>query len=443
MDYLGWPYPNDPPLPTEPAALGLPPQPDGSAASPGAAGAPAARTPGGPPLLRGASLHGPLTWGKTDPGRTTYTWPVYPAGAYEVPTDLLRQVKAAGFDFIRLTVDPGPLLAFRGDRRDELDRRIVDVVGQIRRAGLDVLVDFHPIRMLKDYSADHLESLWPGGLFSAYVDMIRRCTRLLSRLGTQHIAIEPMNEPLHGDSILSRWLWQRMMERLYAAVRAESPDMTVVVTGGCGGNIDGLVQLDPRPFSRGDVRFSFHYYIPHLFTHQGVVDSYKSSRILPFTTRLAYPASPDGLEPFWQLVEERVNAAAGLPADEKADILADAHKRLEDYFRGGGTRTRIAAEFDRVTAWTHAYHLDPGRVFLGEFDVTQQGPSNPGARPQDRARWLADVRREAEARGFHWSLWALTDNAHGRAAAGMLLVSLTDPTRLDPLTLQALGLPPP
>ena len=67
-----------------------------------------------PPLV-GVALHGPLTWGNTDPGRTAYAWPLYEGTKYDVPVNLLRQVKAAGFDFIRLTVDPGPLLAFQGD----------------------------------------------------------------------------------------------------------------------------------------------------------------------------------------------------------------------------------------------------------------------------------------------------------------------------------------
>ncbi len=123
-----------------------------------------------PPLATGVALHGPLTWGLTDPARTTYAWPLYEDARYDVPVDLLRQVRAAGFDFIRLTVDPGPLLALQGEKRDALDQRLLDVIGQIRSTGLDVLVDFAPIRMVKAYAAEHLES----DLFPAYTAMIRR-----------------------------------------------------------------------------------------------------------------------------------------------------------------------------------------------------------------------------------------------------------------------------
>jgi endoglucanase len=395
----------------------------------------------GPPLMQGVSLHGPLTWGKTDPDRTGYAWPVYDGSAYEVPVELLRKVKAAGFDFVRLTVDPGPLLAFRGVERDGLDRRIVDVVGQIRSTGLDVLVDFHPIRMIGRYTAEHLESEWPGGLFSAYVEMVRRSTRLLAHLDTKHIAIEPMNEPQHGYTLISRWRWQGMMERLYGAVRTEAPDMTVIVTGGHGGDIDGLVQLDPRPFSQGDVRFSFHYYQPYVFTAEGAVDSHWRTQPFTYTAGLPYPASPADSERSWQVVSRRVQAS-NLTSAEKAAILSQSRTLLADYFHGGGARGRIRTEFDRVTEWMRRYNLYSGQIFMGEFGATRKGPMNDGARPDDRARWLSDVRQEAEARGFHWSMWTLCDDAHGRAARGMTLVSVTDRNQIDRLTARALGLSP-
>ena len=64
----------------------------------------------GPPLKNGVALHGPMTWGRTNAAQTWYAWPVYTSPAYDVPTALLQKVKAAGFDYIRLSVDPGPFL---------------------------------------------------------------------------------------------------------------------------------------------------------------------------------------------------------------------------------------------------------------------------------------------------------------------------------------------
>ena len=87
-----------------------------------------------------------------------------------------------------------------------------------------------------------------------------------------------MNEPQLGYDFLSQRRWQGMIKDLYQAVRAESPDMVVVVSGGRGGGLDGLLNLDPAPFA-GDpqVRYSLHYYLPYIFSHQGVVSPYPTA----------------------------------------------------------------------------------------------------------------------------------------------------------------------
>jgi endoglucanase len=388
---------------------------------------------GGPPLRGGVSLHGPMTWGRTDYDRLAYFWPVYDLPRYDVPTGLLSQVKAAGFDSIRLTVDPGPLLALTGGQRDGLDRRLAEVVGQIRQAGLDVIVDFHPIGMLKAYGPGRIESN-ADGLFDAYVAMIARTARLFAAQAG-HVAIEPMNEPQMGYNPAEIARWQGMMERLYRAVRSESPELTVIVSGGRGGSFEGLLALDPKPFAGdGHVRYSIHYYLPYVFTMQGVANSNKKARIWQFVDGLPYPANPADYDRFMTLVKQRVEAAGNLKPEEKAEILADGGTQVADYFNGKGSHAAIVADFDRVAAWAKGNHVGLDQILVGEFGVTQKGPSTKGAEPEDRARWLEDVRSTAEARGFRWSLWNLND----KNSSGMTLVSVTDPFQVDVLTVRAL-----
>ena len=158
-------------------------------------------------------------------------------------------------------------------------------------------------------------------------------------------------------------------------------------------------------------------------------------RIWAYATGLPYPARPEQLGQFWTLVKTRIEAADNLSPGEKADTLASGKKQLEDYFNGKGTRAAIGADLDRVSRWAETYHIDPGQVFVGEFGATQKGPSHDGALPEDRARWLSDVRQEVERRGFRWSLWNLKDKSSG----GMTLVSVTDENAIDPRTAAALG----
>ena len=93
------------------------------------------------------------------------------------------------------------------------------------------------------------------------------------------------------------------------------------------------------------------------------------------------------------------------------------------------------ADFLRIVRWAATNHVPSGQIFMGEFDAVQAGPNFTGANPADRARWLTDVRLEAEAAGFRWSLWNLNDPSSN----GMTLVSVADPTKLDAATLTASG----
>jgi hypothetical protein len=389
----------------------------------------------GPPMKTGVSVGNILTWGRTNPERTEYLWPIYEGREFSLPIELLRKVKAYDFDFVRLTVDPGPFLSFTGSRREALDAKLVETIKEIQGTGLDVLVDFHPIRMMKNYAPDHLESESQDGVFTAYVDMVRRTAHLLSGLDLKHVAIEPMNEPQLGYDLVSQLHWQSMVERLYDAVREESADLTIVVTGGRGGNIDGLVNLNPQHFRVGDIRYSFHYYVPYVFTMQGANDKSTKKQIGPYVTNLPYPAKSSDLDVFWPTVQMRLQNAQDLTAEDREWILKEAHKELAAYFGGYATRGGMSSQFDRVSEWARINGIRSDQIFLGEFDASQQGPSNAGGLQSSRLRWLADVRGEAERRGFHWCFWGLS----GEGGDGMVLVSVADQTRIDVRTAAALG----
>lgn len=60
-----------------------------------------------------------------------------------------------------------------------------------------------------------------------------------------------------------------------------------------------------------------------------------------------------------------------------------------------------------------------------------------GARAIERRQWFADVRSEAEARGFGWAVWAYRD------AGGFSLVPDERALEVDPGIIEALGLASP
>src|ERR1700733_9000302 len=62
---------------------------------------------------RGVAIHNMMNWAAVEPSNPgRYVSPAFIGPNYETSDALLRHVAAAGFDFIRLTIDPGPFLHF-------------------------------------------------------------------------------------------------------------------------------------------------------------------------------------------------------------------------------------------------------------------------------------------------------------------------------------------
>jgi endoglucanase len=106
-----------------------------------------------PPFRRGASIHNLMNWADvlpSDPSR--YAWPPFGKPVHEVSDALLDNLAKAGFDFVRLTVDPGPFLQSKGERRDALDGLLLAQIRRILARGMAVVVDFHPNAQVRAYA---------------------------------------------------------------------------------------------------------------------------------------------------------------------------------------------------------------------------------------------------------------------------------------------------
>jgi endoglucanase len=104
----------------------------------------------------------------------------------------------------------------------------------------------------------------------------------------------------------------------------------------------------------------------------------------------------------------------------------DIHKlALRRYGAEHWNAARIDAEFAQVAAWGKKWDVP---LICNEFGVYRRT-----ANPEDRARWLTDVRTALEKNGMGWTMW---DYSGGFG----IVVKQNDVATVDEVTVKALGL---
>lgn len=378
---------------------------------------------------RGIGVHNMMNWADIAPGlEQKFVYPPFSGPDFEVSDVEMERIKAAGFDFVRLTLDPGPFYQFKGEQRDGLDAILVRNIRRFRAHGLNVIADFHPISQHKSYLPQMIVKDPADPLFRGYVEIIRRTAGLLAREFPRGVALELMNEPQIGWDPGSRRQWQAMEEVLYRAAREQGANLPIVVTGAPSSGYRGLLALNALPFRSEHTIYTFHYYEPFEFTHEGVDDF-----PIRFLNHMPYPNGVRSFQDTWPFIERRIEKASLDPV-KKLAATAGARKLAEEYFSKPFDRTSIAASFDAVAAWARRNGIKPGQILLGEFGVRRTYGAYVGAADEDRARWLRDVRELAEARGFGWAVWA------HKGYGGMAIVVNDASPEIDPVSLEALGL---
>lgn len=376
---------------------------------------------GGNTFRRGIGISHIMAWAPLEaaPSREFVFPPFgYPEAAFARELSALRR---AGFDFVRLAVDPGPFLQWQDSRRDALEQRLLRDVRLILSHDLSVIVDFHPSDMHPDYVAEKIAAGVDAPLFRQYLALLTRTSGLLGALSSPRVALELMNEPPPRASA-----WRPMREAAYAVARSAAPKLLLVLDGGEEGNLDGTITLDGYP-TDPNILFSFHYYRPWQFTHQGL-----AGMAAQYLTDVPYPAAARPMQDSVAATTATIDAAA-LDPSLRQQAIVKARRDLEAYRSSAFDRATIVADFDKVARWAREHHVPAERVILGEFGAMNNAQRGIATRRAERMRWFADVRTEAEAHRFAWAAWVHS------GSIGFALVTREGSTELDPDTLRALG----
>jgi endoglucanase len=212
--------------------------------------------------------------------------------------------------------------------------RVTWVVDQALSAGLMVVLNIHHYEeIFSDPQAqrDRFLALWEqiATHFQDYPDTL--------------LVFEVLNEP---NTNLTPELWNELLVDALSVIRQSNPDRYVMLGTAEWGGIGAMDRLQLPDDDR--LIFTFHYYEPFQFTHQGAE---------------------------WVSGSDAWLGTTWGTSQDSADVQSD---------------------FDTVAEWASQRNV---RVFMGEFGAYSR------AALDDRLAWTAFAAREAEARGFSWAYW--------------------------------------
>ena len=380
---------------------------------------------------RGVGVHHMMNRPRTIRGSDDqYLWPPYDHDIYRSTDAEFANLKRVGFDFVRMTVDPGIFMASRDQRFQELLAILRGNVERLRGAGLNVIVDLHPTNNAAAYTPERIVDPSPQNqVFPRFVEVVAAVARLLSTMD-DGIWFEPLNEPpLDGLGASTRW--RAMALELVEAARAEAPNLTLAVDANEMASWRALAQFEPLPPSLGPLVYTFHYYSPARFTMQTRIESAR------YITDMEWPPDPARMQATISRARARVMADPELAQGERARVADRQQRWIEEYYADPHTAADVRSEFDSVAEWADRHRIPRSSVLLGEFGCTRTHWRYTGADEPSRALWLETVRSEAERRGFPWSVWLY------RGGGGMALTNSDNPLEFEPLSLRALGLTAP
>jgi endoglucanase len=278
--------------------------------------------------------------------------------------DDIAKMHAMGFDHVRLSIDPAIFQCDDPWSQCERVQVLDEVVAKALSQDLAVIIDLHPNEEYKrqlsssDSAAEQFALLWS------------RVAGYYTKTNPEMVFFELLNEPEVGV-----YRWAGIQQSVVEAIRRAAPANTIIVTCGEYSNPDDLARM---PEVRDDNYIvNFHYYSPHIFTHQGAswgAAYWVNLRQVPF------PGTPE--------------LVASVIARQTDDF---ARWKLTQYGLEHWDADHVAGEIRFAGEWAKSRRVP---LTCNEFGV-YRNYSNP----DDRMRWLQAVRTALEQNHIGWTMW--------------------------------------
>jgi aryl-phospho-beta-D-glucosidase BglC (GH1 family) len=249
-----------------------------------------------------------------------------------------------------------------------LDRGIRKILSH----DLAIIIDLHSISQKEggsNYSG-------PLGQDEDFTDTFCRFwtsfARHLSQFDPDWVILEPMNEPVLSGK---EETWPPVQKKVIAAIRKGAPKHSILATGARWSNLETLLELEP--LNDHNIIYNFHFYEPHIFTHQGA--SWSSDWVKPLRA-IPYPSSPEAVK---DLIEKY--------SDEKIT------RNIRRYGEQRWNTQKIEGRMKDASKWAKKHSV---KIICNEW-----GTYKRYCPPKYRVAWLRDVRKSCEKFNIGWCMW--------------------------------------
>jgi len=329
------------------------------------------------------------------------------------------QIRAAGFDHVRIPINPESLgfSLYDGESgRVLFDFADLDVaVGMARDHGLSAIIDVRPSEgLMTQIEQDPRAEAGLIALWQHIADHYKPYS-------TSTVVFELLDEPRFKAAGAQ---YRMLIGNVVTAIRQVASKNTLIVDLPKSATLDGFDDFVQLPDD--NTIYAFHFYEPYIVTHQGLKAPPAFGRALRYFRGLPYPS-------------RAVTAGTNYAPD--AGDTDEVKKELSDYTMAGWDAGHIAGRIKVAADWAAANHQ---RVICTEFGVARRFID-----PASRYQWIADTRKALEAAGIGWSYWdyadaygitSLTGDTITEASDGV--VRLADPSTgtrdIEPEAMKAL-----
>ena len=173
----------------------------------------------------------------------------------------VMQIKAMGFDHIRIPIDEEQMWDENGNRHEEAFQLLENGIEWSINNKLKVIVDLHILRS-HHFNAKE-KPLWTDvEEQKKFFDLWRDLSKTLKQFPNNMVAYELMNEAVADD----HEDWNNLLQKAFETIRKMEPERVIVIGSNRWQSVETFNALKV-PRNDKNIILSFHFYKPFLFSH--------------------------------------------------------------------------------------------------------------------------------------------------------------------------------